>query len=130
MTAEHEFDRLLNANPDDWQTRLVFADWLQERDDPRAAAVRALGTLRLHPRSGGCWLSDGYSSEQLPSDARPEEMLPHDWWVEVCRLYRGINLWPIFGTRRTAEDAAILTWAALSPERRAELLAIPAGAAD
>lgn len=30
MTTEDDFQAALDANPDDWQTRLVFADWLEE----------------------------------------------------------------------------------------------------
>ena len=36
MTTEDDFQQALDANPDDHHTRLVFADWLQERGDPRA----------------------------------------------------------------------------------------------
>ena len=43
VTTEDDFQRALDKNPDDWQTRLVFADWLEERDDPRAEGYRALG---------------------------------------------------------------------------------------
>ena len=49
MTTEDDFHRALDANPDDWQTRLVFADWLDDRGDPRAEGYRALGHLRLCP---------------------------------------------------------------------------------
>lgn len=30
MTTEDDFQAVLDADPSDWQTRLVFADWLQE----------------------------------------------------------------------------------------------------
>ncbi len=30
MTTEDDFQTALDAAPDDWQTRLVFADWLDE----------------------------------------------------------------------------------------------------
>src|SRR5262245_54586051 len=45
MTTEDDFQRTLDATPEDWQTRMVFADWLDERGDPRAAGYRALGKL-------------------------------------------------------------------------------------
>lgn len=40
MNDERTFLAALAARPDDETTRLVFADWLQERDDPRAPWVR------------------------------------------------------------------------------------------
>ena len=43
MTTEDDFQAALDANPNDWQTRLVFADWLDERGDVRASGYRALG---------------------------------------------------------------------------------------
>ncbi len=49
MTTEDDFQAALDANPDDWQTRLVFADWLDERGDARAEGYRALGANRLRP---------------------------------------------------------------------------------
>ena len=38
---EAAFWKAIDADPEDDTARLVFADWLQERDDPRAADVRA-----------------------------------------------------------------------------------------
>ncbi len=36
MTTEEDFQAALDLHPDDWQTRLVFADWLQDRSDSPA----------------------------------------------------------------------------------------------
>lgn len=103
MTTEEDFQAALDANPDDWQTRGVFADWLQERDDVRAEGYRALGVCRVvpvHTRVDGWyltgldypnrgWLSQGYDSSR---------------------------------SRRAAEDAAALAFAKLPELRRYELL--------
>src|SRR5271165_2283694 len=35
----------MQANPEDTALRLVFADWLEERGDPRGELVRLLHTL-------------------------------------------------------------------------------------
>lgn len=40
MTTEDDFQNHLDLNPLDFHTRLVFADWLEERDDPRGPAYR------------------------------------------------------------------------------------------
>jgi uncharacterized protein (TIGR02996 family) len=40
MSEEQAFLSAIMANPDDHTTKLVYADWLDERDDPRAEIVR------------------------------------------------------------------------------------------
>src|SRR5690349_6519973 len=46
MTDEDAFIQAIVANPDDRTAKLVYADWLDERSDPRAEF------LRLHARLG------------------------------------------------------------------------------
>jgi uncharacterized protein (TIGR02996 family) len=141
MTTEDDFQRALDANPDDWQTRLVLADWLEERGDPRAEGYRALGMMRLKPFP--C----------APRDTKPKQvrrkrhfygdvsrvgpeygdttdysacLLPSDWLAELKSwdVENGAYRWVwVKGGRRKAEDAATLAFAKLPAERRAELLA-------
>jgi uncharacterized protein (TIGR02996 family) len=40
MVEEQTFLSAIMVNPDDQTAKLVYADWLQERDDPRAEIVR------------------------------------------------------------------------------------------
>jgi uncharacterized protein (TIGR02996 family) len=40
MTTEDAFLQAIFASPEDAETRLVFADWLEDRGDPRAEVVR------------------------------------------------------------------------------------------
>ncbi len=50
MNDEQAFFGVMDAHPDDMTTRLVFADWLQERgEDERAAGYRALAAARIVP---------------------------------------------------------------------------------
>lgn len=49
MTTEDDFLHQLLVEPCDFQTRLVFADWLQERDDPRADAYCVIAHLKKLP---------------------------------------------------------------------------------
>lgn len=99
MTTEDDFQRTLDANPNDWQTRLVFADWLEEHGDPRAEGYRAIAAhadVRFFPQSKfGGW--------------------------RVCGAYRWSENFEC-ATRREAENAAALAFAQLPTERRAELL--------
>lgn len=141
MTTEEDFQAALDANPEDWQTRLVFADWLEEHGDPRAEGYRAIARLpRCNCRSDGpdkvpfIWMKEDFGG--LPAYAR----LPNDWFevlVAECtapQLWdngmpadfdprgRRYMAWLNFSTRREADDAAALAFAKLPPERRAELL--------
>ena len=125
MTSEDDFQRALDADPDDWQTRLVFADWLQDRDDQRAEGYRALGLNQRVPirRSARRWA--WYSCRHTTGDdvtSWIRGVLP-DFWATVRGSKIGSHR-----TRRAAEDAAALAFAKLPPERRAELLAVPVGA--
>ncbi len=47
--SDEAFLRDLRARPDDDSLRLIYADWLEERDDPRGEYIR----LRLKLRQGG-----------------------------------------------------------------------------
>jgi uncharacterized protein (TIGR02996 family) len=43
MTSEDDFQAKLDETPYDWQTRMVFADYLGDLDDPRAEGYRLMG---------------------------------------------------------------------------------------
>ena len=49
MTSEEDFQKALDDNPHDHHTRLVLADFLQDRDDPRAEDAAALAFSNLPP---------------------------------------------------------------------------------
>ena len=54
MNEEQAFLDELRDHPEDDVTRLVYADWLEERDDPRAAYLRAeVALARLDEREEG-----------------------------------------------------------------------------
>lgn len=125
MTTEDDFQTALDANPDDWQTRLVFADWLDERGDPRGPGYRALGLLRLVPHrseSTGLWV--WWNGAYCP---KPKHLfsstLPDLWYREMGRQgrYRHSRR----KSRRNAENDGARAFAKLSPDRRAELLSLP-----
>ena len=127
MTTEDDFQRHLDAHPDDHHTRLVLADFLQERGDARAEGYRALGMLRKQPgekeyTSWLCdWAGDAYWSECA-------DALPEDWHRLFHKHARQSYVGHRYANRRDAEDAAALAFAQLPAARRAELLNQPATA--
>lgn len=122
MTTEDDFQRALDANIEDWQTRLVFADWLEERGDPRAEGYRALGALRLYADLGYHRRFVYQSSGEWTAGGSPDRsVLPRDWYAPLMPS-RELEL-ENDEARRSAEDKAALAFARLSPQRRAELFA-------
>ena len=114
MTTDDDFQQVLDANPEDRQTYLVLADWLQERGDERAEGYRALGVLRRFPLVVGeravylCELPGARYSECVN--------LPEDWYTLV-------GTWRWCASRREADDVAALAFSDLPESRRAGLLA-------
>src|SRR3954452_8555626 len=88
MTTEDDFQAALDTHPDDWQTRLVFADWLQERGDPRADGYRALGLLRRCPHhyTGDSPPSWGFDRAGVFPQDDEEITLPPDWFEAIDRI--------------------------------------------
>lgn len=135
MTTENDFQIALNMHPEDWQTRLVFADWLDERGDPRADGYRALGrtrarTVNVNTSGKGLKLWTWFPSGTTNNGVRE---LPRDWldvldgWACLTSKGDTMNphayLWRDYRSRRVAEDAAARAFAKLPDARRAELLA-------
>lgn len=50
VAADQHFERMLDADPRDWDTRLVYADWLEENGHEwRAASQRWMVAEQLAP---------------------------------------------------------------------------------
>jgi uncharacterized protein (TIGR02996 family) len=127
VTTEDDFHRNLDEHPDDWDTRLVFADWLQERDDPRASGYRAIVAQRRLPlhmkgHNGDAWWWHRNSSmfhNHIPDD-----------WFRLLPPEPGNDLfWPLHTSaptshrsRRECEDALAWAFAKLPEDRQKQLL--------
>ena len=114
MDTEDAFQGYLDAHPDDHLARLVFADWLEERGDPRAEGYRVIGQAMRDRKNTGI-------------TRRTRQDIQEGRWTVGMPTYsrEGCGVWWQMGTgdtRRAAEDAAALAFARLPPERRAELL--------
>jgi uncharacterized protein (TIGR02996 family) len=137
MTGEDDFQQALDADPGDWQTRLVFADWLDERGDPRAAGFRALGRQRVRPiliqmqsddrAKPGAFLFI-YGTTANNSDAAQRRwggcFLDSVWFKRLPRADEADRnqWWRYYPTRRAAEDSAARAFAKLGKLRRTRLL--------
>jgi uncharacterized protein (TIGR02996 family) len=76
MNEDEPFLRALLANPDDRTTRLVYADWLDDRADPRAEY------LRLGVRVAD--LPCGHDERQLRRRMLERQIVLPLWWVAIA----------------------------------------------
>src|SRR5262245_35872343 len=86
MHDESGFLRALLDDPDDRAARLIFADWLDERGDPRGAFLRLQTEL-------AAWvpgLKERTALQQREADwlARHGSLLLPDGLRKACRLWR------------------------------------------
>lgn len=130
MTTEDDFQTALDAQPDDWQTRLVLADFLSERDDARADGYRAIAAQRRCPRltfrpGTMCWWHCDFGDPA----SRSHNTIAKDWFALLPSGVGSNLFWPLIKnhttdtkSRRECEDALARAFAQLPVERRAELL--------
>lgn len=112
MITEEEFQAALDANPTDFVTKLVFADWLDEQGDERADGYRAMGLGRLAPmyyHYGKFW----YWMETVTG--RPYGNVLPWWWHDKLKNAQSKS-------RRAMDDEAARAFLKILPRRRAELL--------
>lgn len=124
MTTEDDFQAKLDSNPDDWQTRLVLADFLEDRGDPRAEGYRALGRLKKFPYKQNIAFSD-WTFHGSSCECCRENILPADWYRALSGQQSLWHAWPEIRDRkprREVEDAAAMAFAKLPAGRRARLL--------
>jgi uncharacterized protein (TIGR02996 family) len=125
MSDEDAFQAAIDANERDWTLRAVFADWLEDRGDVRAAWYRVRGYVP----GAGCvndvrcryWCLNFYipSGADLPEDLFNLLEVPGkgDTFAPSWHLYDD----PF--SRRQCDDAAAYAFAKIPAERQAELIA-------
>lgn len=130
MTAEDAFQAVLDANPQDWQARLVFADWLDERGDPRADGYRMLGYARMAPAGPGNESQEGQQRwwwlETVTGRSHSCNVKSY-WYCHLttkwCEAPPGFHQsWAgervVYDSRREAEDDAAVAWSKVDPKKR------------
>lgn len=143
MTEEDAMQAAIDAAPLDRLPRLVFCDWLDERNDPRAEGYRVLAEYDRWPHHIGPedtsagYDADGTFAFWSATEEWPESVLhDHEWWcawrarVRVAQglpaegmTYHSGTLPYRVGSRREAFDLAALAWSDLKPGHKADCLA-------
>lgn len=123
--TEAAFQAAIDANRFDFDRRLVFADWLDEQGDKRAAGYRAMGRLAFTPTALDATDSLFYWQDEASRDRRVTSNLLHFLPTDLykllrCQKRRSGKTEP--DTRRSLEDAFALAFSKLPPDRQAELL--------
>lgn len=127
MTEEDALQAAIDADPRDKLPRLVFADWLDERADPRAEGYRVLATFDRWP-----WIGvNRFFWSNYTATERDQSMTPAFWRAnfsmdrsalpEAWRAKAGGH--QEYNTRRAAMDAVALAWANLSDDEKTACLA-------
>lgn len=135
MTTEDDFHATLDAQPDDWQTRLVFADFLADRDDPRADGYRAIAVQHRCPLRIGRPTGDAHWW-YCGTDHSKNNIIPRDWFEMLPGDVGSKLFWPRLTntggvlSRRACEDALARAFADLPADRKRALLEPGAGGAS
>jgi uncharacterized protein (TIGR02996 family) len=123
--TEEVFQAALDADPDDHATRAVFADFLEERGDERAAGMRWLAENKRRPQNWRDGRSDDWMwslSGGSPREAcakledRPDifaALMGRPGWHkrnDKAGVTEGMGPWVSWRTRREAEDALCLAY--------------------
>jgi uncharacterized protein (TIGR02996 family) len=69
--AEIPFLAAVNAAPEDQAPLLVYADWLDDRDDPRGSVLRAIGRARFAQAGGPDPATRRAAAEALAGTSQP-----------------------------------------------------------
>lgn len=113
MHTEADFRRKINRNPRNWTARLIFADWLQEQGDPRAAGYRFMAERKLLPER---WhVSKKWYWNETITGPSYSGHLKGCWYRRIAPYEK------IYDSRKEAEDAAAVGFSLLTPEQIANL---------
>ena len=123
MTTEDDFQAALDADPGDHFTRLVFADWLDDRGDPRGSGYRAMGEMGRFPASHrffkGQW--DWFLLPEKATNSSPWQ-IPEVWLINADYSNHEGVMW-CYPTRWRAEDALARGWGQLEVFQQEEVIA-------
>jgi uncharacterized protein (TIGR02996 family) len=111
MTESH-FESILDRNPSDWITRLLYADWLEEQGEHvRAKGQRWQAKERKFANSGYYWTDDGsmyYWTDKFWAEKHGigNQHIHHDVWTLMpCDPEKKLLMHKNYNTRQDAEIA-------------------------
>lgn len=90
MTEEQAFVQAIAGNPADHVPRLIFADWLEERGDPRAEFVRVQCALADVDSTDPRWPELSRRQRELLRLHGPAWTAPLRGWVDEWEFQRGL----------------------------------------
>lgn len=130
---EEDFQRQLDEEGYEARdTRLVFADWLQDRNDPRAEGYRILAAQGIYSNHYSCEVPYSRTWRCVdPCEESPRLLMPHqipavvgDVLPQPYTQSTENVIFKTYASRRLAEDSFALALASLTPEQRAEVAAM------
>lgn len=147
MTTEDDFQRVLDAQPTDRQTRGVFADWLDECGDPRADGYRrCLARPDVRPfrdpdsENAWAWFNGEFFHRGEYAEGVDHAFLPLELFAVLeggTQLRRneptdeyGGSGWRDYPSRRAAEDALARAFARLPQAVRDRVIVLIETARD
>lgn len=117
MTTEADFQRSLDLDPDNFGLRLIFADWLEERGDVRAAGMRWMGENgkwpNAHGNIGPYWSGIPHLDKDQDENLRKRTLPPAMLKALKGHIDRPATLYKEYRSRQAAEDALCHAIAAL-----------------
>lgn len=133
LDAAVDYDERAVARADDATPYLVFADYLQEHDDPRADGYRVMGAYGCRPFRSST-VAQWYGQwPRIKKD--PWSDIPPQWADALRQGTRGIlstggkGFFRNYPSHRAARDDAARAWALLLDGERVEVLKLLQGAA-
>jgi uncharacterized protein (TIGR02996 family) len=130
MTTEQDFQTALDQQVDSWQTRLVFADWLEEQGDKRAAGYRALGRLKSYPEENidsttkWGWTHHGHEFK----NPMWTTSIPTIWFDKIYVIDKDRGYSSCFyydqDTRAETENLAALKFLELTEDEKLQILSV------
>jgi len=104
--TEQDFITEILANPDDDMPRLIFADWLEERGDPRSEFIRVQCELaRLTPAKP--WMGMPLYEPVLKYGGRRTKYVDARLSIYIPSSNSSLQLTKIFGSPRSAQISMV-----------------------
>ena len=144
MNDETAFQDAIDKDLENWDLRLIFADWLGDHDQDREMGYRAIVANRI-VGSNTCtmdWATGRFDwmpnapSTFFESGSFPHKKLPGDWYAaldgfeelsgshnpDLALVKNGKHKWKTYENRRAAENALARDFLKLHPWRQKQLL--------